>query len=191
MMDTHIGRRKAALAGARVDAWSRAKRVLARDERGGALVETALVLPILLTVLMGFITFGIAFGNYLALTNATAMGAQALSIARGQSLDPCATTYNAFELGGPTLQTSQLTFTILVNSPPSGGSETTLYTLFNGAKGASVTCSSTSLTTGAPADLVAGDAASVSVTYPCNLVIYGVNFAPNCKLTAQTSEVIQ
>lgn len=169
----------------------RALRFLARDQQGGALLETALTLPIMLTVMLGIISFATAFANYLGLTNGTAMAAQALSIGRGQSLDPCKTAYNAFQLGASTLQASGLTFKILVNSPPSGGTSSTLYTIWNGAKGAAPTCSSTSLTSGYPADLVAGDVASVTVTYPCNLVVYGRDFAPNCTLSAQTSEVIQ
>jgi hypothetical protein len=31
----------------------------------------------------------------------------------------------------------------------------------------------------------------VQVTYPCNLNVYGVNFAPSCTLTAQTTEAIE
>jgi Flp pilus assembly protein TadG len=178
-------------ARARVNVPWRALRGLARDQRGGALVETALTLPVMLTVMLGIISFATAFANYLGLTNGTAMAAQALSISRGQSLDPCKTAYNAFELGASTLQTSGLTFQILINSSPNGGTSSTLYTIWNGAKGTAPTCSSTSLTSGYPADLVAGNVASVTVTYPCNLVVYGHNFAPNCTLTAQTSEVIQ
>jgi len=36
-----------------------------------------------------------------------------------------------------------------------------------------------------------GQAASVTVTYPCNLKLFNYNPAPNCLLTAQTTEVIQ
>jgi hypothetical protein len=120
------------------------------------------------------------------------MGAQALSISRGQTLDPCAATYNAFKLGAPALQSSGLTFTINVDSAPvSGQSESVLHTLWNGGKGQTPTCSSSSQITGAPAYVIQGEVASVTVTYPCNLVIYGFNYAPNCTLAAQTSEVIQ
>ncbi len=190
-MGTLIGKQRTASPKATAGVRSRAKRRLGRDERGSAMVETALVLPVLLGVVMGIITFGVAFGNYLALTNATAMGAQALSISRGQSLDPCQTVYNAFQLGAQNLPLSGLTFTILVDSPATGSTETTLYTLYQGSKGVAPTCSSKNLTSGAPSELLANDVASVKVTYPCNLVIYGKDFAPNCTLTAQTSEVIQ
>jgi Flp pilus assembly protein TadG len=168
-------------------------RSVTRDEQGSSLVEFALLLPVLMPILLGIVVFGVAFGNYLVLTNATNMSAQALSICRGQCTDPCATTYNAFKAGAPGLNTANLQFTIAVNSSPSGsGSPTTLYTLFNGAKGASVSCSGTlNPASGAPADIIAGDAASVTVTYPCNLKVYSFNPAPHCVLTAQTSEAIQ
>ena len=39
--------------------------------------------------------------------------------------------------------------------------------------------------------LVEGQNAQVEVTYPCNLTVMGVNFAPGCKLTAETAEAIE
>jgi len=191
-MNRHKGRLKTLSPRVRGTVLFRALRALGCGEQGASMVETALMLPILCGILMGILAFGVAFGNYLTLSNATAMASQALSISRGQSLDPCATTYNAFKLGAPSLALSGLTFTIDVDSAPvSGQSESVVYTLWNGGTGQTPSCSSTSLTTGSAADMVQGDVASVTVTYPCNLVIYGHNFAPSCTLTAQTSEVIQ
>jgi hypothetical protein len=39
--------------------------------------------------------------------------------------------------------------------------------------------------------MVQGSAATLTATYPCNFSIWGTNFAPNCTMTAQTTEVIQ
>jgi TadE-like protein len=46
------------------------------------MVEFALILPILLVVLFGIIQFGIAFNNYVALTDAVRAGARTASVSR-------------------------------------------------------------------------------------------------------------
>lgn len=46
------------------------------------MVEFALVLPILLMLLLGVIQFGIAFNNYLAITDAVRAGARQGAVAR-------------------------------------------------------------------------------------------------------------
>ena len=76
-----------------VERLSRSERVRARlhfgDEKGGALVEFALVLPVLLLVVTAITTFGIALNNYLQLTEAVGIGGQVLSVSRGNTTDPC------------------------------------------------------------------------------------------------------
>jgi Flp pilus assembly protein TadG len=51
-------------------------------EDGQALVEFALVLPLLALVLFGVIQFGIAFNNYVTLTDAVRTGARTASVSR-------------------------------------------------------------------------------------------------------------
>ena len=36
-----------------------------------------------------------------------------------------------------------------------------------------------------------GAPAQVTATYPCNLSVYGISYAPGCTLTAQITEVVQ
>jgi Flp pilus assembly protein TadG len=55
-------------------------------ERGQALVELALVLPIFLLLLLGIVQFGSVFRDYIALTDATRVGARQAGVAR--SLQP-------------------------------------------------------------------------------------------------------
>lgn len=50
---------------------------LIRDKRGQALVELALVLPLLIILLMGTMEFGRIFHSYLLITNASREGARA------------------------------------------------------------------------------------------------------------------
>lgn len=140
----------------------------AGDERGTSVVELAVILPVLLAIVMGIFTFGVALNNSLMLTQAVGNGAQLLAISRGQTTDPCATAVAAVSSAAPLL-TQTITYTFVLNG--------TTYT-------------GTSCTAGA-ANLLQGTQASVSATYPCNLTVYGVNYAPSCSLKAQTSELVQ
>jgi Flp pilus assembly protein TadG len=139
------------------------------------MVEMALVLPVLLLVVTGILTFGLAFNNYVMLTEATSVGARALAISRGQTTDPCATASSAVYAAAPLLASSKLSFTFVLNG-----------TTYTGAS-----CSSGSSTTGAAGNLKQGAYASVTVTYPCSLAVYGTDYAPNCSLQSQISELVQ
>lgn len=52
------------------------RRLLAKDQKGQAMVELALVLPILLLLMMGVIEFGRIYHSYLTITNASREGAR-------------------------------------------------------------------------------------------------------------------
>jgi Flp pilus assembly protein TadG len=147
----------------------------ARNEEGQAMVEMALALPVLLLVLTGILTFGLAFNNYVLLTEATSIGARTLAISRGATTDPCATASSAVIAAAPLLTSANLSFTFVLNG-----------TSYSGAS-----CSSGSSTTGAAANLVQGSNVIVTVTYPCSLAVYGANYAPHCSLQAQMTELVQ
>ena len=140
--------------------------MLSLRERGQALLEFALGVPLLLALITGMVMFGVAFNNELTLTYATNTAAQLLSISRGQTTNPCQTTANAFYSAAPYLTASNLTFTIVL-----GGSS------YSGAS-----CSS--------AQLVASETAQLTVTYPCSLGIFGFGIT-NFNLTAKTTTLIQ
>jgi Flp pilus assembly protein TadG len=53
-----------------------------KSERGQTMTEFALVLPLLVLLLFGVIQFGIAFNNYITLTDAVRAGARKGSVAR-------------------------------------------------------------------------------------------------------------
>jgi Flp pilus assembly protein TadG len=55
---------------------------LIRNQKGQAFVEFAVVLPILLLLVFGIIQFGIAFNNYLTLTDAVRAGARQAAVSR-------------------------------------------------------------------------------------------------------------
>jgi Flp pilus assembly protein TadG len=152
-----------------------------RGEDGSSLIEFALCLPPLMLLMTGIFAFGIAIGNYVMLTNATSAAAMQLSISRGQlaspSYDPCATAVAAVEAAAPTLTAGSLKFAFNLDG--------------NAYASNTTSCSSTSQTTGAAAQLVEGQAITITVTYPCNLTVYKANNFPSCLLTAKASELVQ
>ena len=140
-----------------------------RANRGQAVVETAFVMPILLTVLFGIIVFGIAFNQYLELTGATSSGAEVLSISRGETTDPCNTAVEAVYGAAPNLTQSSMSFSFVLNTTSYSGTS----------------CS------GAQSNLVAGQNVAVTVTYPCNVRFMSFNPEPTCRLTSQTQARVQ
>jgi Flp pilus assembly protein TadG len=156
---------------------------LARNEQGGSLVEFALVLPVLLLLVTGFTTFGLALNNYLELTEATGIGAQQLAILRGNTTDPCAQAAAIVTGTVSNLAPASMTFVFTLNGTnyPSSGTYS----------GTNASCSSSSTTTGAAGNLVQGQSATMTVGYPCSLAVYGINYAPTCNLTAKVTEIVQ
>ena len=113
--------------------------------------------------------------NYLQLTDGVNIGARQLAISRGQTTDPCSTASAAVISAASLLKSSNLTFKLTLNG--------TSYT--------GTTCSSSSTTTGAAGNLVQGTTATLLVTYPCSLKVYGSTLVSTCMLTSQTSEMVQ
>ena len=184
-MDMPIGRRTEASMELRVNARCTSERA---GERGQSLFEFALVLPLLLLLLLGMVVFGVALNNYLELTNGTTAGAQAVAISRGQTTDPCATAATPFSGAAASLTAANVSFTITTSTGPGGsGTSNTLW-----PSGANPTCPAGSTTSPPASYLVQGGTITVKATYPCNLKIFGINFAPGtCTLTAQTAESVQ
>lgn len=149
---------------------ARALLFLLRNE-GQSMVEFALTLPIMLLIVTGICTFGIAMNNYLLLTDATNAGARQLSILRGQASDPCATVVSTVKGAAPLLVANNLTFTFTIDG-----------TTYNGN---TCTAGATGLNNSQ------GDPTTLKVTYPCTIKVYGANLVPGCMLTAQTAELVQ
>ncbi len=146
-----------------------------RDEQGQSAVEMALCLPVMLLVVTGITTFGIAMNNYILLTNATNSGARMVSLSRGVSSDPCFDISKTVSTGAPLLKPANLTYSLAIT--PSGSSSTTTYT------GTSCTSAAAALTQNATAKVV--------VNYPCNLKVYGRDLMPSCNLQAGDAELVQ
>ena len=153
----------------RVEPGSRVRRVLpllrAREE-GGALVEIALTLPMLLALLTAICAFGIGFNNDLTLTSAVGAGAQELQLIRTTTSDPCADTLAAIEGAAPSLHGASINLTLTMNTTTVTGP----------------TCS------GYQSNQAPGTPVTVSATYPCALPIYGTTFSNACQLSAKVTE---
>lgn len=178
----------AASSGVSVEALSMGERLLRslriRSDEGQSVLEFALCVPVLLLIVTGISTFGIALNNYLTMTNAISTSAQLLSVNRANTTDPCSLAATAFANAAPNLNSTNLKFSFALNGTPYPSSGT-----YSGSTGS--TCSSGSTTTGAAGNLVAGQPAKVTVSYPCNLTVYGHNYLPTCNLVVQTTEIVQ
>lgn len=143
------------------------------------MVEFAVVLPVLLLLVTGIGSFGLVLNNYLQLTDAVSLGAQELSISRGNTTDPCADTAGWIHNAAPYLYANKINLTYVLNGVSYGP--------FTGTSSAS--CSSGSYSTGAAGNLQPGKSIQVIASYPCTLAVYGYNF--DCNLHAQITEIVQ
>jgi Flp pilus assembly protein TadG len=152
------------------------------DEAGASLVEFALVVPLLMTLVIGMFSMGILLNQYLQLTNATAIGGQYLSVLRGpNATDPCAQTISAIKSAAPLLNPAKMTFSFSITYLNQSTGATTVYPYAN-----KTTC------TAGVNELSQGEPVTVTVTYPCTLYFWGnSNVVPGCTLPAQITEVSQ
>lgn len=154
----------------------RVRALLRGGDQGSALIEFAMLLPMLLLLTTGILVFGVAMNNYLQLTNAVSIGARTLAVSAQMVLDPCATASTAITNAAPNLNASNFTFT---------------YTL-NGTTYSGTSCSSSTTSTGAAGNLASGTTVTVTATYPLNLSVFGQTFSQsNAVLSATSTELVQ
>ena len=142
------------------------RRLIAGDERGSSLIEFAVTLPVLMMLVLGIGRFGVAFNNYIALTDAVRAGERQLATNRGQVTNPCQSATNRVFSAAPTLTRTSLGVRVAINGSSYGTS-----------------CNNLALS--------AGQDATVSGTYPCQLTIFGIDFAPRCTLSSSTTGRIE
>ena len=83
-----------------------------KGEEGTSLVELAISLPIMMTLLTGAASFSLALYSLQQLGNATTTGVQLAAANQGLVADPCATAVTAVEGALPNWTTTKLTFTM-------------------------------------------------------------------------------
>lgn len=81
-----------------------------KSERGQTMTELAMILPLLLILIFGIIQLGIAFNNYLAVTDAVRAGARKGSVSR-LSGNPTGDCVTAARNAGADLQQSKFNVT--------------------------------------------------------------------------------
>ena len=87
-----------------------------REENGQALVEFALVAPLLFLILFGIVQFGIAFKNSIALTDAVRTGARQAAVSRTVA-NPVAATDSAVIGAANDLDSSTLSSRVQMSVP--------------------------------------------------------------------------
>ena len=141
-------------------------------ERGSALVELAMALPILMLMLTGIFSFSAALYQKLQLAEALSSGGRVLAASRGEA-DPCGTATAAIYAASPSLDPSSMKLTYTI-----GGVSYANTTSCPGPSGA------------ANPNMIAGGSAQVIATYPCTLNVYGLKFA-SCSIGTQITENVQ
>jgi Flp pilus assembly protein TadG len=120
----------------------------------------------MMVVITGMFSFGIALNNQLELTQAVGAGAQYLQTIRSSTSNPCADTIGAIESAAPNLHAANISMTLTMSGTAVSGN----------------TCA------GDQSDLTQGGSVTVYASYPCNLFVYGLNLGTSCKLQAQVTE---
>jgi len=92
---------------------------------GQAIVEMALILPILAALILGIAQFGIAYNNYITLTDATRAGARKAAVSRFVG-DAGASAVAAVKSDTTNLDQSQLTVSVTAENWTVPGSEVTV-----------------------------------------------------------------
>ena len=146
-----------------------------RFEAGSAMVEMALVLPIMLLMLTGTFSVSIALYQKLQLAEAMSSAGRFLASDRGAA-DPCADTVTKLDAASPGLASSKIGITISIDGASYGTNTST------------VSCTAAG---GANNPLMpAGSVATIQTTYPCALSIYNIK-GLSCSIGEQIGEVVQ
>ena len=95
-------------------------------EKGQSIVEFAIILPFLIFLLLGITQFGLAFHNYLAITDAARVGARAAAVNR--TTNPCSAARTAIQNTVSPAQWSVVSSRITC-SPATPGASGSSYTI--------------------------------------------------------------
>jgi Flp pilus assembly protein TadG len=151
-----------------------------RGESGAVIVEFALLMPVLLLILVGVIVFGLALNQYIMLWNGVGVAAEQFAITAVASSQPATDAVTAIVNSAPTLTKADINVTLTVGTNSA---------CFSGAANASTTAGDTACSSQFQANQ--GNPAVVAATYPCTLTVMQYDFWPDCKLSAQVTELVQ
>ena len=94
-------------------------RKIGRRQEGQAMVEFALVLPVLLLIVMGIIQFGILFNNYVTRTDAVRAGARQAAVSRTMP-NPATLATDRVKKSAAGLKDSDIQVTVTAYNPNDG-----------------------------------------------------------------------
>jgi Flp pilus assembly protein TadG len=141
---------------------------VARDESGTTAIEFAILAPVLCLLLIGIIQTSIVMNNWVELNYGVRAASRVLAQGRG-SATPYTSAQTVLFNAATNLTSSSITFTVSVA----------------GASCAADSGCSTALTAAVGGSLV------VTASYPCDMTIMGVNYAPGCTIQTQTTERVE
>jgi Flp pilus assembly protein TadG len=96
-----------------------------KNERGQTMVELALVLPLLVVLVFGICQFGIAFNNYLTLTDAARAASRKGAVSRGMA-NPQGSCESAGYAAGGNLNNPGTDFKVMCSSSWGAGTDVTV-----------------------------------------------------------------
>jgi len=149
-----------------------------RGEEGAALLEFAVTLPLLMTVLTGTASFSLALYFLQQIGNATSTAAQLLGAEQGLITDPCQTVVKSVTASLPNLTASKITYTVVITN--SGGTANT----YGPTAGSSFTC------TAGASEMAPNEPVSVTVSYAYSWLPI-LNFSPSSSLTSSETALTQ
>ena len=97
-----------------------------KNERGQTFTEFALILPMLIVLMLGIVQFGVAFNNYVTLTDAVRAGARKAAVSR-QTSDPAGACRAAVIAARGSLDQTKLETNLSCTSSWAAGSEVTVH----------------------------------------------------------------
>jgi len=153
-----------------------------QSDQGSSLVEFALIVPMMMVLITGMFSIGMALSYYMILTNAASVGARAFAISPEVTIttgkttkaitDPCAYAIQMATQATPTINPNSITYTITY-TPTSTGKSVTYTT---------GTCNTLSTNV--------GDFVQLQASYPYSLILYG--YKPGTlNIQARSAEVVQ
>lgn len=159
-------------------------------EEGSTIAEMALVLPVLLAVLTGVFSFGIALNQYLVLTNAVNNAARAFAMSAQNdaspsllgSGDPCKYAAQSIHDSATNMNTANITYTITYTTYLGNTSSTPSTTTYTGTGTTYPSCSAKKM--------YQYDIVTVQAVYPVSPSVYGWA-SRSLSLTAQSVEMVQ
>jgi Flp pilus assembly protein TadG len=151
-----------------------------RSEEGGALLEFAIALPLLMTVLTGAASFTLAFYSLQEVENATSGATAAVAAEQGTVADPCAAAQTLVQAALPGWTTSKISYSLTITDS-SGTAHS--YPASGMTSGSSTfTC-----TAGSP-ELAAAEPVTLKVQYSYSWLPI-VAFSPSSALAAASTSM--